>query len=466
MDLISYRPSARDFARMCLTSLLALGSITGCAASTHVSADELAGRALPLAAGLPPIAGSVVACPIFSTCFVVTNTNNAGAGSLRQAILDANAAAGHTLIKFDIPGAGKQVIRPLTYLPSVQGDTTIDGYSQPGALPATEATPPELKIVLDGGQCANICSGLTLHAGGNVVRGLVINDFSSSGIVINSDDNVVQGNILGTGPDMLVAVPNTQAGVNVNTGSRNLIGGPQPDDRNVISGNGVQGVLLFSDDNEVYGNTIGTSWDGTLALGNGGGGVEIWGDDNEVGGVGEGEANAIAYNGTGVIAWDGEANTFARNAIHDNDGLAIDLEGDGVTLNDGLGDADVGPNGLQNFPHITAVTLDSNDVNDNGYKPTVSYQLKSEPSTKYRFELYASSACDASGRGEAHRFLGSRMNDTDGSGLVEFTWAFSGHVQDGEQLSMLATKFPRQADNSYIAEDSSELGRCHEARLP
>src|SRR5207253_7609575 len=51
--------------------------------------------------------------------FVVTNTNDSGPGSLRQAILDSNATTGQTnTITFDIPGSGVQKISPLTNLPA------------------------------------------------------------------------------------------------------------------------------------------------------------------------------------------------------------------------------------------------------------------------------------------------------------------------------------------------------------
>ena len=50
--------------------------------------------------------------------FVVTNTNDSGPGSLRQAILDSNAATGQTnTIDFNIPGSGVQTIAPLSACP-------------------------------------------------------------------------------------------------------------------------------------------------------------------------------------------------------------------------------------------------------------------------------------------------------------------------------------------------------------
>src|SRR5690349_902405 len=69
--------------------------------------------------------------------FVVTNTNDSGAGSLRQAILDANANPGPDDITFNIPGAGVHAIKPLTPLPVISDTVNIDGYTQPGASPNT-----------------------------------------------------------------------------------------------------------------------------------------------------------------------------------------------------------------------------------------------------------------------------------------------------------------------------------------
>ena len=62
---------------------------------------------------------------------VVTNTANSGAGSLREAITQANAAitTGDT-ITFNIPGAGVQVISPTSALPPITDPLTINGYSQ------------------------------------------------------------------------------------------------------------------------------------------------------------------------------------------------------------------------------------------------------------------------------------------------------------------------------------------------
>ena len=70
--------------------------------------------------------------------FVVTNTNDSGSGSLRQAILDANVASpecNQQSITFNIPGSGVHTIQPTSALPPINIWTTLDGYSQQALRP-------------------------------------------------------------------------------------------------------------------------------------------------------------------------------------------------------------------------------------------------------------------------------------------------------------------------------------------
>jgi hypothetical protein len=109
--------------------------------------------------------------------FTVTNTNDAGAGSLRQAITDANADGGTNTINFKIPGTGVQTINLMDPLPAITDAVTIDGYTQLGAAPnilnqfGDNAT---LQIVLSGGFLAGAASGLTIQSPNVTVKGLDI----------------------------------------------------------------------------------------------------------------------------------------------------------------------------------------------------------------------------------------------------------------------------------------------------
>ena len=76
---------------------------------------------------------SCVIVPLGPTTFTVTNTNDSGAGSLRQAILDANARANTTdTIAFNIAGTAPFTIGVLSALPTINDAVVLDGRSQPG----------------------------------------------------------------------------------------------------------------------------------------------------------------------------------------------------------------------------------------------------------------------------------------------------------------------------------------------
>jgi hypothetical protein len=78
-------------------------------------------------------AGTAGKCKASTQYVYVTNTNDSGPGSLRQAILDANNNAGPQTVSFNIPGSGVHTITPLSPLPQVTESLIIDGYTQPGA---------------------------------------------------------------------------------------------------------------------------------------------------------------------------------------------------------------------------------------------------------------------------------------------------------------------------------------------
>ena len=111
---------------------------------------------------------------VTSGLFVVTSTADSGPGSLRQAILDSNAATGGTnTIDFAIPGAGVQTIAPASPLPAITNPVVIDGTTQPGY-----AGTPLIAIV---GQGTGDADPLTV--GSDVtVKGLAIDGSSFSSV--------------------------------------------------------------------------------------------------------------------------------------------------------------------------------------------------------------------------------------------------------------------------------------------
>ena len=208
--------------------------------------------------------------------FTVTNTNDSGSGSLRQAILDANSMGGGT-ITFSITGMGVHTIGPLTVLPPITQSVIIDGTTQPGWMantnPPTMGLNTVLVIELSGAMAPpnSNFSGLTINADNCTVRGLVINSFQHDAIDVVSNGNVIAGNFIGTNATGTAALPNGSQGVGAvivgGTASNNTIGGTTPDARNLVSGNVGEGIFIqLGTGNTVQGNLIGTDVTGTLAL--------------------------------------------------------------------------------------------------------------------------------------------------------------------------------------------------------
>jgi hypothetical protein len=214
-----------------------------------------------------------------TTTQVVINTLDGGSGSLRQAILDANAHSGTDTITFNIPGSGPHSISPLTTLPALTGPVVIDGYTQPGCRANTSALKDPsnaiLKIVLDGTllTIAQINSGGIRMSGGNsLVRGLVINSFPGTALVLDSKGgNRIEGCYVGTddgGTELRVNL----GGLTIDNISDNVIDGTSPGARNIISGNREMGIQIVSSGatgNLVQGNYIGVGANGTALLNSG-----------------------------------------------------------------------------------------------------------------------------------------------------------------------------------------------------
>ena len=278
--------------------------------------------------------------------FTVTNTGDSGAGSLRQAILDANANAGPDVIAFDVSGAGCDgaglcTIVPATGLPGLSDTVLVDGYTQSGATPNTNALGginAVLKIVLSGAGAPT--EGLAFSSNGSTIRGLVINGFNVGVGASSSNDGKIQGCFLGTDAAGQTAVPNSW-GVNGQFGTNLTIGGPLPADRNLISGNNYGIELIRFPGTLIQGNLVGTTASGDAVLGNIAGisvsldggvltisGNVVSGNGSAIGG------HAISINNTGSAAdrsyviqgnWIGTDSTGA---------LPLGNQGYGIALND------------------------------------------------------------------------------------------------------------------------------------
>ncbi|NQV34954.1 MAG: DUF4347 domain-containing protein, partial [Phycisphaeraceae bacterium] len=238
------------------TLIASLSELTG--ADVAASDDKTGSALLGGDWDLEYIRGHIETVPAFSTAlmgnwlglldtFTVTTTADSDAGSLRQAIIDAEAHAGLDTIEFNIGGGGVQTILVGTdsgvRLPTIGETVIIDGTSQPGyaGVPLIE---------LDG---TNVSAGTGLMlfdttSDGSTVTGLVINRFPTSGIFISlSSGHTIQGNYIGTDTTGLIARPNLGDGIRSMFGETggNQIGGSGANQGNVIAGNADHGIEFY-----------------------------------------------------------------------------------------------------------------------------------------------------------------------------------------------------------------------------
>jgi parallel beta-helix repeat protein len=270
---------------------------------------------------------------------MVTNTNDTGAGSFRQALIDANnttANPGQNTIHFAIATSGVQTIKPATALPIVTNTAgvIIDATTEGGFA----GTP---LVVLDGSN-AGASNGLIITGGNSTIKGLAIDKFASgAGIDLASSHNTVQGNFIGVDATGTSAAANLY-GVYLPAGAtNNTIGGTTAAARNVISGNTVFGILLEgtgTSNNLIEGNRIGTDASGNTGVPNLADGVAFTGaSNNTLGGSTSGAGNQISDNAVIGVLLSGNGTTgnvlegnniglnAAQNAKEGNafDGVAV-----------------------------------------------------------------------------------------------------------------------------------------------
>ncbi|HYR85530.1 MAG TPA: hypothetical protein VE422_15690 [Terriglobia bacterium] len=399
--------------------------------------------------------------------------------TLRDAITAANTNLavngcvkgdpGLDTIVFNI-GVGTPTIRPRTGLPVITEPIFIKGDSG-GAT----------RVEIDGTAASRfsffgVTHGLYLIGGGSTIRNLVINRFSGNGIVLDAisggvlpdptppsipdptipvipcfarpqepdcppgegsappsipqiggagANNLIIGCLIGTDSTGTIAMGNgsgfaTTAGI-VTTTDFNTIGGPAPAERNVISGNRGQGILLAGRGNWVRGNYIGTDVSGTLPLGNQFDGINIAGGQfssatgtiganlnsadtlcaiviDPVSGVVTNDrdecGNRIAFNSQNGITNGFNRFWFLSNSIFSNGALGIDVDLIGVTPNT--------PTSNRNFP-----VLSSSRLPFPFFGTQVTGSITNSSSSPVVVQLFYSPTCDPSGNGEGQYYVGS-----------------------------------------------------------
>ncbi len=268
-------------------------------------------RVVRIAAGI--VLAAFAAAPVLAGAFTVTNTSDSGAGSLRQAINDANSDIDFSTISFNIPGPGVHTIAPATALPPLAFGVIIDGYSQPGAHANTQIVGNDAVLLIElDGVPGSLLTGLHIDAVQSIVRGLVIHGFGNQ-IAVSSGGvgSFIQGNFLGLLPDgsdsatidqdygIVVGLDTEGRTVpTVAAGGVITIGGSDAQDRNVISGQAIGNISVENGSHIVIlGNYIGTNAQGTAAVTEQDDGIRMSGASQiTIGGSFVGEGNVISGN--------------------------------------------------------------------------------------------------------------------------------------------------------------------------
>jgi len=411
------------------------------------------------ASQLPEVTGTTL-IDGFSQPGSSANTNASGAINAAPKIVISGATVGVTASGLVVSGAGSTV-RGLVINGGFAGGVRVTGadVSVRGCFIGTDATGTTASGNAQGVSGEGFSGVTGLLVGGpapgdrNLIAGQTANHVSMNVI----PNGKIEGNLLGTdktGAATLGTFPNDAIIIYPDASGNSVL-------RNVIAGGSIEGINIGSGDAggvvTIQGNSVGTDATGTVNFGNPTTGIRIFSSDVVVGGPDAGEGNVIAFNaGAGVFIYPQGGSSPVRcrirgNSIHSNhqnpafgEMLGIDLGENqsplgGLTEND-LGDADIGSNGLQNFPIITSAAANLAESPEGG-TTTITGRLNSAPGTTYTLDFYSNSACVGRPQAllEGQTYLGSDQVTTDGSGNANINAVVPVAIAPGEKVTATAT---------------------------
>jgi hypothetical protein len=375
---------------------------------------------------------------------IVTNTADAGEGSLRAAIAEANAVCAPLKpcdIRFSFPAGSIPVIEPLTPLPAV----TACGVTIGNPPPAFGIAP--IEVELSGTRIADrrFGEGLELKSAclSNVrVFGVAINGFPANGIAITARSSyVINGCFIGSDATGTRAMPNGLRGIAVTAqDSFTAIHGGQ------VSGNGRSGIALWEAGLvTVNGVRIGVGSDGSA--------MPNWASGIFVGTVGRLRiANSVVANhpdfGLALVREQTDLQ-MSGTTITNNSTLDIDWHLNGPSPND---DLDVIPN----TPRITAATYD-----EPGNVTRFTIAIEGPPVIEgYSLvvSLYASEGTTRFGTAHLEQFLASKAIGNGQPGNATFTIEVPGDLR-GKHVSAVNMRWSVQA---FLDSPAPEMVRISE----
>jgi hypothetical protein len=326
------------------------------------------------------------------------------------------------------------------YFDNVDNSTIAGNYvgtdaAGTGDINGTTANFAQSGVMLTNGSSNNVVGGTTAGAR-NVMSGN--NHYGFEILWSGSQNNLLQGNYIGTTYTGLAALGNVNGGaITWGSGAGNVFGGSVAA-RNVISGNGYYGAVAgnASTGTTIQSNYIGVGADGVTALGNGIDGISVQGasTSSTIGGTAADAGNTVAYNsGAGIAIEDASTAGVAvfRNITYSNSSIGIDLLDDGFTANDGAKTAGQ-PNLLMDHPVFTSAVLVGSTLTFSGYVGTAPNDADFANAI---VEIFKSDN-DASGYGEGQTYLGRDTCDASGNFSGSFTVA---GLNVGDKITGTAT---------------------------
>ncbi|MGI9608300.1 MAG: LamG-like jellyroll fold domain-containing protein [Acidimicrobiales bacterium] len=314
-------------------------------------------------------------------------TNSAGATecTLRAAIDEANALAGADTVTFSMPATepghagGIWTISPGSELPTLTGTVDLDGTTQTGWT----ITPV---VEIDGTSAGAFADGLRVFSTGTTIQGFAINRFEADGIEVDSSASgaIIQSNHIGLDPTGLIDRGNIGRGIDLQSGSfGSTVGGGLSTERNVISGNGGDGIVIWgSDTNTIIGNLIGTDVTGNASgpgIGNGADGIAIGNgsDGNIIGTAGSG--NVLSGNANDGLELGPVPNTTVRGnmiGIGRDGSTTVPNGRHGIVLYNGSNNTQIGGPAAGEGNTISSNTSEGVHVNGNASLTTVDNTLE------------------------------------------------------------------------------------------
>jgi CSLREA domain-containing protein len=203
----------------------------------------------------------------------------------------------------------------------------------------------------------NQVDGVTVNTDLVIIRGNIVSANARDGVRIEGGwSDFLLGNYVGTNAAGTAELGNGGNGVNIVDSDEIDVGGLNPGEGNVISGNHLMGVNIdaASSAAEVLGNSIGTNAAGTAALGNLHSGIMVDGADHRIGSTDDGSRNLISGNGEAGIEIRGTASGIdvknnyigtdasGMNALGNDIGIVADSGAGGVAPV--IGGAVIAPN--------------------------------------------------------------------------------------------------------------------------